>query len=256
MYRDSENSVAVGRVYVVGDIHGCKDELRVILEYVQKHERLSASDMFVFLGDYVDRGADSKDVIQLLIDFKAAHSNTIFLRGNHEAMLSDFLLGGTSLGFSFLRNGGIETISSYGVKLSDVLPESLAVAMPSEHIKFFNELESLVYIGDEFICVHAGLNPRQSLESQSDSELCWIRDEFISSPHSFGRVIVFGHTPWRDIMLDLPYKIGIDTGLVFGNKLTCLELRSGKVIQVYRKSRKVSVSKINMKILTEDGGLS
>ncbi len=241
----TENST--NRIFVLGDIHGCKDEPRVVLEHLEKREHLVPEDVVVFLGDYVDRGPQSKDVVQLLIDFKARHANTRFLRGNHEAMLADFLDGGNNLGFSFLRNGGVETIQSYGVTLADTSAGSFESVLPMAHLEFFLRLESMA-VFDSFICVHAGLNPRRTIDNQSESEVCWIRDEFISNPHSFGKLVIFGHTPWRDIFSDLPYKIGIDTGLVFGNKLTCLELREGKVIQISRKSRKVNVSKIKMNV--------
>lgn len=234
------------RVYVVGDIHGCVDEPRVILEYLTKRERLKESDLVVFLGDYIDRGSDSKAVVDLLLQFKKNHGNTFFLKGNHEDMLVDFLLGEGRMGPSFLYNGGLDTITSYGLSLLEN-PSNFAQAMPVEHLDFYKGLLLGLDVGN-FICVHAGLNPKHTLEEQNQTEVCWIREEFIGASHEFNKLVVFGHTPFRDVFVDLPFKVGIDTGLVFGNKLTCLELREGRCMQVARKSRKVSVSKIKLSV--------
>lgn len=245
MDQEDKTESSAQRIFVIGDIHGCNDEPRVMLEHLEKKEHLHDEDVVVFLGDYIDRGPSSKEVVDLLLAFKQKHANSRFLRGNHEAMLADFLQGGNNLGFSFLRNGGVETIQSYGVQLADAAPDHFSSVLPPDHLDFFNNLETIVEF-DQFICVHAGLNPRRTLDSQVDAETYWIRDEFISNPHPFGKLIVFGHTPWRDIFVNIPYKVGVDTGLVFGNKLTCLELREGKAFQVARKSRKVSASKIKL----------
>ena len=124
-------------------------------------------------------------------------------------------------------------------------PAEMVSALPPSHFKFYTELESILRIGD-FICVHAGLNPLRDLTAQNDSDVFWIRDEFLNSVHPFRHTVVFGHTPHRDVFQHLPYKVGIDTGLVFGNKLTCLELYSGQLFQLGRDKTEVTVSQVDV----------
>ena len=232
------------RVYVIGDLHGCCEEPEFLLDHLEESEGLSDSDLVVFLGDYIDRGPDSKSVVDLMLSFKKKYRNSRFLKGNHEDMLLDFLGFGGRLGEAFLYNGGLETIQSYGISVF-APPGEMVDAIPPAHFRFYCELESLLIV-DHFIFVHAGLHPGRALNKQLDSDLYWIRDEFINVPHEFEHTVIFGHTPHQDIFAHLPYKIGIDTGLVFGNKLTCLELTEGKVFQITRGSEDVQVGKIDL----------
>lgn len=232
------------RIYVVGDLHGCPKEPEILIRYLEEKEGLKDEDLVVFLGDYIDRGPDSRAVVDLMLDFRTRFPRTRFLKGNHEDMLLDFLGFGGNLGQAFLYNGGLETIQSYGITVF-APPTEMVSAMPPSHFKFYCELESILEI-DTFVCVHAGLNPLRDLTAQNDSDVFWIRDEFLSSVHSFKRTVVFGHTPHREVFQHLPYKLGIDTGLVFGNKLTCLELRSGKVFQIPRDAKEVTPSVLDM----------
>lgn len=232
------------RVYVVGDVHGCPDEPAVLLRHLEEAEGLSNDDLVIFLGDYIDRGPDSKAVIDLMLDFKVKFPQTRFLKGNHEDMMLDFLGFGGNLGQAFLYNGGIETIQSYGISVF-APPTEMVSALPPKHFKFFRDLESVISAG-EFLCVHAGVNPSTALESQTDNDVYWIRDEFLNHPHDFGKTVVFGHTPHQELFVHLPYKLGLDTGLVFGNKLSCVELTSGKVFQIRREQTEISVSKLDL----------
>ena len=232
------------RVFAVGDIHGCAAELSVLLECLETKEALDVDDAVIFLGDYIDRGPDTKGVIDLLLAFKTRFPKTRFLKGNHEDMLLDFLGFGGRLGQAFLYNGGLETIQSYGISVFSS-PEEMSKTFPPDHFKFLCSLESIIKAG-RYVFAHAGLNPLRDLSSQNDSDVFWIRDEFIANIHSFNHTVVFGHTPHQDIVLDLPFKIGIDTGLVFGNKLTCLEVMSGKVLQVPRNKNEVLTSAIDI----------
>jgi len=225
------------RVYVIGDLHGCPDEPAILLRHLEDKEGLSEDDLIVFLGDYIDRGPDSKAVIDLSLDFKLRFPKTRFLKGNHEDMMLDFLGFGGNLGQAFLYNGGLETIQSYGISVF-APPTEMVSVLPKEHFKFYCELESIIKV-DNFILVHAGLNPIRELEEQHDGDVFWIRDEFLNNIHSFDKTIVFGHTPHQEIFSHLPYKLGIDTGLVFGNKLSCIELRSGKVFQISREKKEI-----------------
>lgn len=233
------------RVFIVGDLHGCPDEPAVLLQHIEEDEGLSRDDLVVFLGDYIDRGPDSKAVIDLMLDFKVRFPQTRFLKGNHEDMMLDFLGFGGNLGQAFLYNGGIETIQSYGISVF-APPTEMVSALPPKHFKFFRDLESVIAVGD-FVCVHAGLNPNTALEAQTDNDVYWIRDEFLNHPHQFGKTVVFGHTPHQELFVHLPYKLGLDTGLVFGNKLSCVELSSGKVYQIRRDQTEIMVSKLDLK---------
>ncbi|MBP9839153.1 MAG: serine/threonine protein phosphatase [Proteobacteria bacterium] len=232
------------RAFVIGDIHGCVKELEVLLNYVEKDQALSDKDVVIFIGDYIDRGSESKAVVDVVLDLRRRFPKTRFLRGNHEDMLIDFLGFGGNLGQSFLYNGGLETIQSYGISVF-APPSDMISNMPPDHFKFYCELESMISI-DKFICVHAGLNPLRELTAQNDSDIFWIRDEFINSIHHFNKTIVFGHTPHREMFEHLPYKLGIDTGLVFGNKITCVELFSGDYFQVARDTNSVMTGNITL----------
>jgi serine/threonine protein phosphatase 1 len=233
------------RIFIIGDIHGCADEPATLLDHLERKEGLSKDkDVVIFLGDYIDRGPASNEAIELVIKFCEKFPNTRCLKGNHEDMLLDFLGYGGRLGQAFLYNGGLETIQSYGISVFSP-PEEMIEAMPEAHFRFLRELESIICV-DNFICAHAGLHPLRDLSAQNDSDVLWIRDDFISNTHSFNKTIVFGHTPHQEIFLHLPYKIGIDTGLVFGNKITCLEIKSGYVLQVGRDSKKVITGTIDL----------
>jgi serine/threonine protein phosphatase 1 len=234
------------RIFVIGDIHGCVDEPAAMLTFLQRDEKLTSGDAVVFLGDYIDRGSASRQVIDLVLNFKAKFPNTYFMKGNHEDMLMDFLGFEGRLGQAFLYNGGLETIQSYGISVFAAAHEMRA-AFPKSHLDFFEKLLSVLSV-DKYLCVHAGLNPLRDLDSQNDGDVLWIRDEFIANVHSFNQTVIFGHTPYKEVLLHLPYKIGIDTGLVFGNKLSCLELKSGKLLQVARGGSSVVRSRVDVTV--------
>lgn len=241
------DSIKCERVFVIGDIHGCVYEVSNLIKHLEEVENLSNNDLLVFLGDYVDRGPNSKGVIDLMLEVQKKFPETRFLKGNHEDMMLDFLGLGGRLGDGFLYNGGVETIQSYGISVF-ATPEEMMTAIPNEHLEFLKNLESMVII-DDFVCVHAGLNPFRDIESQNDGDLFWIREEFLDNVHPFKKTVVFGHTPHQDIFMHLPYKIGIDTGLVFGNKLSCLELSTGCIFQIPKGSDQVT--KINIEVPAE-----
>lgn len=241
MFDDSfiEIKEAPRRVFVIGDIHGCLTETVALVEHLFSEEGLAAEDLLAFVGDYVDRGPDSKGVIDYMMDLKGRNVQVAFLKGNHEDMLLNFL-GFEGLGGDiYLANGGSEALASYGFTGNDVRSVS-AEQMPPEHIEFLQGLSRYLIVGD-YVVVHAGLNPLRDLRMQLDEDIYWIRDEFVANVHYYDKTIVFGHTPFQDVLFDQPYKIGIDTGLVYGNLLSCLELNSGQVFQV--KSGETAVVK-------------
>jgi serine/threonine protein phosphatase 1 len=202
----------VQRIFAVGDIHGCHDKLRDLLGRIPIDW---SRDRLVFMGDYIDRGPQSFEVVEHLIGLQERHPEVVFLKGNHEQMLSDYLAGKDRM--LYLYNGGQQTLESY-------LRNGAAgqFPIPPRHRRFFDELR-LFYETESYIFVHAGLRGDTPLTEQGPEDLLWIREEFIDSPHSFGKQVVFGHTPF-DRPLVQANKIGIDTGAVFGNKLTCVQL--------------------------------
>ncbi|MBW1675201.1 MAG: serine/threonine protein phosphatase [Deltaproteobacteria bacterium] len=201
------------RTFAVGDIHGCLDKLISLMGIIDIDPK---KDTLLFIGDYIDRGTQSKEVVDYLIDLARRQSRVIFLKGNHELMLQLYLSGVDR--FSFLANGGQATLDSY-LKQS---PPAGADLIPSTHLDFFGNLR-LYYETDQYIFVHAGLKANIPLEEQDEFDMLWIRDEFIYSDFDFGKRVIFGHTPFREPLV-LHNKIGIDTGAVYGNKLTCVEL--------------------------------
>lgn len=230
------------RLFAVGDLHGCIDELRVLGEYLERDLALSSNDQVIFIGDYIDRGPAPNLVLEYLLEFRKRWPGTVFLRGNHEEMLLGFLgLGGISEDV-YLRNGGEETLRSYGIGPEDS-PEVACGKFPPEHLEFIQKLEWGVSLA-EFLFVHAGVRPGVALEKQSKDDCVWIRDDFLNYPHDFNRIVVFGHTAFHDLALDLPYRIGIDTGLVYGNKLSMIDLVNGDLYQIRAGEVEVRLSKI------------
>lgn len=230
------------KVFAVGDIHGCHQELETLLSSLKNAHGAGPDDHFVFIGDYIDRGPDSRGVVDRLLAWKRDCPKTVFLRGNHEDMLLGFLgLGGHS-GEVYLANGGVETFKSYGIEPNGPISH-IVQQMPKEHIDFYVATELGVVIA-EFLFVHAGVSPNASLTEQREHDLMWVRGEFIQSQHDLGKTVVFGHTPFEDVMLHLPFKIGIDTGLVYGNRLTAIELVEGTLFQVDKGDSEVLVSSL------------
>ena len=226
--------------FVIGDIHGCAGELRYLIEGLP----LEAGDRLVFLGDYVDRGPDSSGVVSYLLELRAKSPyEFVFLKGNHEDMLLSYLGLPGQYGDMFLINGGRMTLESYGLSVEDPTQELLP-QIPQSHIDFYQSLRNY-YIAEPFLCVHAGIDPLKSLEDQTEIDLFWIRNQFIYRSHMLPYIVLFGHTPQNNVLYDLPYKIGLDTGLVYGNKLSCLETREKMLYQISRGKRSVQRIVIN-----------
>ena len=230
-------SSPTSRIFCVGDIHGCISELSLLLSYLKNDLSFNEDDLLIFIGDYIDRGPGSREVLDLLIALKSENANVIFLRGNHELMLEGWI-DNTPDGDFYIVNGGRETLKSYGLSV-DSSPEDFIEQFPEQHLQFIRELDWGVAVGG-IVCVHAGLNPNKSLVDQSPLDIVWIREEFIQPTHKLNKTVIFGHTPFKEVMFDLPYKIGIDTGLVYGNLLSCIELTRGEVISIRRGEKQFS----------------
>ncbi|MGD8512880.1 MAG: metallophosphoesterase family protein [Deltaproteobacteria bacterium] len=209
------------RMFAVGDIHGCLDKLVSLMDIIDVDLK---KETLVFMGDYIDRGPHAKEVVDYLIDVARGGNRVIFLKGNHELMLQNYLSGEDKL--SFLYNGGEATLRSY-MKAGGLNEANL---IPPEHLEFFDNLR-LYYETENYIFVHGGLKANIPLEHQDEWDMLWLRDEFIYSDFDFGKLVIFGHTPFREPLI-LDNKIGIDTGAVYGNKLTCVELSAMKFFSV------------------------
>ena len=201
------------RSFIIGDIHGCLGMLKCLIEKIDWHPD---RDGLIFLGDYIDRGEDSKGVIDLLIDLQNRSSNVHLLMGNHEDLFLKYLEGEDEV--SFLLNGGDSTLKSYSINGT--------IRIPIDHVSFLKSLKIMSEIDDYYI-VHAGFKPGVDIREQSQEDCLWIRDPFIFSDYDFGKKIIFGHTPFYSPLL-MDNKIGLDTGAVYGNMLTCLEIPSIK----------------------------
>ncbi|MDE0355125.1 MAG: metallophosphoesterase family protein [Deltaproteobacteria bacterium] len=234
------------KCYVVGDIHGCLSELASLVESLP----LEHGDTVVFLGDYIDRGPDSKGVIDYLADLRGRDEHqTVFLKGNHEDMMLSYMGLSGRHGDAFLLNGGLDTLASYGVGAPTESPgaadgQRLLAALPPGHVEFLVRLDPWYFV-DGFLCVHAGINPGRPWDEQIGEELIWIRHEFIVNPHPLPQTVLFGHTPMREVFFNLPYKIGLDTGLVYGNALSCLEVTGRTLYQIRNGAREVSVTDVS-----------
>jgi len=221
------------RIIVVGDIHGCLGKLE---EMMKRLEPTPGRDQLVFLGDYIDRGENSRGVVEYLLGVREKYPDTIFLMGNHEKMFIDFLAGLEQA--LFIHNGGGSTIRSYMGSMENprmVMHRGLdAVVLeqmvPTGHRTFLRDLR-LYFETPDFIMVHAGLRNGIPLEKQTGDDLVWIREEFIYSELDFGKRVIFGHTPFVRPLV-LPNKIGIDTGAVYGNALTCVILPDLEFVSV------------------------
>jgi serine/threonine protein phosphatase 1 len=224
--------MSASRTFVIGDLHGCVDELNWLLDAIAP----SVSDTLVFLGDYIDRGPSPKAVIERVLRLRHEGPCCVFLKGNHEDMLLSYLGYEGRYGEGFLFNGGEATLRSYGVEGQG--PLAMAEALPAAHLEFLRSLQ-MQHSEGPFLCTHAGINPSRPLDAQQEEDLLWIRDEFLLNPHPFPCTVLFGHTPHREVLLDLPYKVGLDTGVVYWNKLSCLELVERQLLQIRRGERTV-----------------
>ena len=200
----------MSKIIVVGDIHGCLRPFERLLEKLPLNWK---TDTLVLLGDYIDRGPDSRGVLDLVMELKRKHgSRVIPLLGNHEWMFLRYLSGKDE--HFFLANGGDSTLSQF--------MEEGFFYVPTEYIRFMSGLPHY-WETEHYIFVHAGLRPKKPLEKQDLRDLLFIRNDFIKSKYNWGKRVIFGHTPFSEPLIE-PNKIGIDTGCVYGGKLTALVL--------------------------------
>lgn len=216
------------RLYAIGDIHGRADLLIDLHAMI----RADAADFggrkqVIYLGDYIDRGLQSKQVVEMLLDPQLPGFNTVFLKGNHEQALLDFLDYPEATA-GWLSFGGRETLLSYGINVTFMplmkdmqkLAEELNEVLPDTHRRFLEDGLLSFRTGDYYF-VHAGIRPGIPLEDQHFEDQLWIRDDFIDSEEDHGAVIVHGHTITPEPELNRN-RIGLDTGAFHSGVLTCL----------------------------------
>lgn len=230
-------------LYAIGDIHGRKDLLEKLVTQIEEDAaKLPAGTRrtIVFLGDYIDRGLQSRDVIDFLISDRLNAFERVFLMGNHEEALLRFLNDAT-FGKNWVRYGGAETLYSYGFappntraalgsheameaaqRAWDRVWTEFRLKLPTEHLKFYQTLQHYFVAGD-YLFVHAGLRPDVPLERQTVRDMLWIRDEFLDAGQHFEQVVVHGHTPGDEIHRD-NRRIGLDTGAFISGKLSAVRL--------------------------------
>lgn len=218
------------KTIVIGDIHGCYNELRALVTTLkQKGEYDERTDKIVFLGDYIDRGKDSRKVIGFIKNLQKRNKNVIALMGNHEDMFLGYLKG---VDDSWTYNGHEATIESYKGHL--------------EH--FNNDIEWIgnlpLYHEDEhFIYVHAGVDVYKTMEEQSKHTLLWVREPFIYNSDKYYKQVIFGHTPTLNLNFDskpvytVNDNLAIDTGCVFGGALTALIIEDGEVKKFFQQEK-------------------
>lgn len=234
--RSANARIAEGRaVYAIGDIHGRRDLLQELLAQIAADAERHPTDReraIVFLGDYIDRGPESPQVVETLLRLDWPGFTPVFLMGNHEDAMLEFL-DGQSDGVAWLTYGGLETLISYGVAIRRLpgnddaaaeLRAALWAAVPQRHVDFLRRCV-LSHVIDDYVFVHAGVRPGWPLDQQSPRDLLWIRDEFLRASAALpGYVVVHGHTIC-DVPQDLGHRIDIDTGAFVSGRLTCLVLR-------------------------------
>ena len=219
------------RAYAVGDIHGRLDLLEVLLDKIHRDiaARPARKVLLVFVGDLIDRGPSSAEVVERLRTYKHPGVRTVFLQGNHEEVLLRILAGEADLITKWRWFGGTECLKSYGVEAADLAglddEEALAVvrkAIPKRHAEFLESFDDSCRFGD-YLFVHAGIRPGVEFDQQRQSDLRWIREPFLFDDTDHGFVVVHGHTI-RPEVETRPNRIGIDTGAYRSGVLSALAI--------------------------------
>lgn len=224
------------RVYAVGDIHGRADLLKNMHRLIEKDAACDPvqENVLVYLGDYIDRGLYIREVLDMLCFDGLPGFRRVFLKGNHEEMMLDFLENPELLE-TWVQLGGQATLMSYGVKVSssdfsrdmaETAKKSLIDALPSEHLSFLKRLKVCFELGN-YLFVHAGIKPGKSLSEQVPEDLLWIREDFLSCDEYFEARIVHGHSIVSRPEI-LPNRINVDTGAYASGKLSCVVLEENR----------------------------
>ena len=223
--------------WIVGDIHGQAEMLSDLLEALPR----GPEDITVFLGDYLDRGPDSKGVVErVLHEHDLAPSRTVLLWGNHEDMAAEHFGIDAPSGFEYdpydwFRNGGFEALASFGypnpaAAFQAPCPDALAALF--SRLKTYYRLPDAIAGEEQIVCVHAGVPTYEEPETAAGQTLLWVRSEFLDFAQMPGRTILHGHTPYKRVRV-VGGKIGLDTGAAYGGPLTALQLPARKLYQAF-----------------------
>lgn len=227
------------RTIVIGDIHGCYNELKELIETLENEGKYTKGvDKLVFLGDYIDRGKDSKLVVKFVRDLQKNYDNVVALMGNHEDMLIKYSKG---IDNTWTWNGSSATLKSYH-GFSNQLKKDIQWM---KNLPLYHEDKHFVY-------VHAGIDPyKATMREQSDYTLLWVREPFIFNSKKYHKKVIFGHTPtanltqeWKPVQTYAD-NVGIDTGCVFGGALTALIIDDDKVGGFYQVTKEENNSTVN-----------
>ena len=226
---------AGARAYAVGDIHGRLDLLDALLARIEADmaAREPRRTFIVFLGDLIDRGADSAGVVERLRTYRPRHARPIFLAGNHEEVMLEILGGRADILADWMKFGGAECAASYGIDVDRLRRmdeaealEVLRKAVPRAHVEFLEGFGDTFSFGD-YLFVHAGIRPGLALDAQDRKDLRWIREPFLSDVKEHGFMVVHGHTIVETVQ-ERPNRIGIDTGAYRSNVLTALAVEEDR----------------------------
>ena len=222
------------RVYAIGDVHGCLDQLNRLLDVIgQDLGAGRVQSHLIFLGDLVDRGPCSAQVLGRLLDLGLPADRCDFIMGNHEEVMLDCYEGKIPTYDRWLQYGGLQTLESYGLDGTEIIKPFFDVAaamhdaVPRKHIEFLKSLKDYVQLGD-YVFTHAGIRPGVPLNAQSKRDLRWIREEFLHDPADFGFRVVHGHTIVREVEVHRN-RIAVDTGCYLTGQLSALALESDTV---------------------------
>jgi serine/threonine protein phosphatase 1 len=221
-------------IFAIGDIHGCIKQLVTLQDKIFNYPQYNKEeDLLLYLGDYIDRGPGSKDVINHILQLQTEGIKSIFLMGNHEQFMIDFLFNKINNLNNWIINGADQTFKSYDIEIAEFIKDGFEddnidklrniflSKLTKEHVYFFNNLK-LTYIMGDYLFVHAGINPEKSLSEQNKIDFLWSRsDQFFDKNFKFEKIIVHGHSPEKEV-INFPYRINVDTGSFFSGKLSCV----------------------------------
>jgi len=232
-------------IFAIGDIHGCLNELTILHKKILTDDKFDArKDILIYLGDYIDRGLNTRQVIDQIIKLKNNNIKTIHLKGNHEEFFQDFLFNKVNNIKQWLNFGLDQTFRSYDIEVVNFIKDgfedgiinrlrsTLLEKMSEEHVNFFKDLK-MSFSTEKYLFVHAGIDPKKKLEEQTNKDFLWSRSkEFFDKNFKSDKIIVHGHTPERNI-INHPYRINIDTGCYFSGKLSSVRLSDANELRIF-----------------------